>query len=163
MRLNFANGSPGPYQESNNKSFQKNPEFGLKEIQKLIDSKDVVEVCREEVMCVNPLSVASNKEGKLQLCIDLSRCVNNHCQAKKFRIESVPDLMKTVNKGDWLYSFDLKSAFHHVNIHESHQKYLGFEAVLGGRKRWFKFKAMPFGYCDASRVITKVLRVPVHH
>ena len=23
--------------------------------------------------------------------------------------------------------------------------------------------AMPFGYCDASRVITKVLHVPVHH
>jgi hypothetical protein len=71
--------------------------------------------------------------------------------------------MKTVNRGDWLYSFDLKSAFHHVNIHESHQKYLGFEAVLGDSKRWFKFKAMPFGYLDTSHVITNVLRVPVHH
>ena len=106
--------------------------------------------------------MASNKEGKLRLCIDLSRWINDHCQTKKFRIESVEDSMKTVKKVSWLYSFDLKSAFHHVNISEAHQKYLGFQAVIERKKRLFKFRAMPFGYLDASRVITKVLRVPMH-
>ena len=52
---------------------------------------------------------------------------------------------------------------YHVNIHESHQKYLGFSTVVDGRRKWFKFVAMRFWYRDASRVITKVLRVPVHH
>ena len=84
LRLNFARGCPDPYQEPNNKSFQKNLEFGTKEIMKLVESKAVVEVDREGIICVNPLSVASNQEGKLRLCIDLSRCVNNHCQTKKF-------------------------------------------------------------------------------
>ena len=43
--------------------------------------------------------------------------------------------MKTVNKGEWLYSFDLKSAFHHVNIHQSHQKFLGFSVVIDGNEK----------------------------
>ena len=30
-------------------------------------------------------------------------------------------------RGDFMFSFDLKSGYHHVDIAELHQKYLGFE------------------------------------
>ena len=96
------------------------------------------------------------------LCIDLSRHVNDYCKAKKFRIESVLEFSKAVKKGSWLFSFDLKSAYHHVVIHKNHRKFLGFSIEFHGKVRTFQFVGMPFGYKDASRILTKMLRVPLH-
>ena len=90
------------------------------EVEKLLKRRVIEEVNREEVACINPMSVASNREGKKRLCIDLSRHVNDYCKAKKFRIESVLEFSKAVKKGSWLFSFDLKSAYHHVVIHKNH-------------------------------------------
>ena len=35
--------------------------------------------------------------------------------------------MMLFEQGDYLFSFDLKSGYHHVDIAEIHQKYLGFK------------------------------------
>jgi len=107
-------------------------------------------------VCINPMTIASNKTGKKRLCIDLSRHENIACDAKKFTIESVREFTKTVNKGSWCWYYDLKSAFHHIRVIKKHRKFLGFKATVDGTERVFIFKAMPFGYRDASRVLTKV-------
>ena len=163
LKLNFTlKGLPGKYQEKNNKSFINNKIFATEEVEKLLKRKVIEEVKREEVACINPMSVASNREGKKRLCIDLSRHVNDYCKAKKFRIESVLEFSKAVKKGSWLFSFDLKSAYHHVVIHKNHRKFLGFSTEFQGKVRTFQFVGMPFGYKDASRILTKMLRVPLH-
>ena len=161
LRLNFTGSIPGKYEEPNNKSFQSEEEFGISEIRKLLVNKVIEEVDRSKVICVNPLSVASNAKGKKRLCLDLSRHVNEHVQANKFRIESVMEFQKSVKEGSWCYYFDLKSAFHHVNIIDKHRKYLGLKVFLDGKERVFQFRAMPFGYRDASRILTKLLRTPL--
>ena len=163
LKLNFTvKGLPGKYQEKNNKSFFNNKNFATEEIEKLLMRRVIEEVNHEEVACINPMSVASNREGKKRLCIDLSRHVNDYCKAKKFRIESVSEFCKAVKKGSWLFSFDLKSAYHHVVIHKNHRKFLGFSLEFHGKVRTFQFVGMPFGYKDASRILTKMLRVPLH-
>ena len=163
LKLNFTvKGLPGKYQEKNNKSFFNNKNFATEEIEKLLRRRVIEEVNHEEVACINPMSVASNREGKKRLCIDLSRHVNDYCKAKKFRIESVSEFCKAVKKGSWLFSFDLKSAYHHVVIHKNHRKFLGFSLEFHGKVRTFQFVGMPFGYKDASRILTKMLRVPLH-
>ena len=53
--MNFTKGSPGPYARQNNKSFQNNEEFGISEIRKLVENKAVVEVDKQEVICINRL------------------------------------------------------------------------------------------------------------
>ena len=121
----------------------------------------IEEVEEEDVEGVNPLFVASNKKGKKRLCLDLSRHVNESCQAKKFRIESIQDFIKTVKQGSWCWYYDLKSAFHHISIIQKHRKFLGFRVVIDGKARVFRFVAMPFGYKDASRILTKVMRTPI--
>ena len=161
LTLNFTKGQPGKYQEPNNKSCLTEAEFAEEEVIKLINKKVVREVSKDEVLCINPLSVASNRQGKKRLCIDLSRHVNQFCSAKKFRIESVTDFQKSVKKGSWMFSFDLKSAFHHLLMNKAHRKFLGFQIRIKGVERVFCFEAMPFGYNDASRILTKVLRTPV--
>ena len=71
----------------------------------------IEEVEEEDVEDVNPLVVASNKKGKKRLCLDLSRHVNESCQAKKFRIESIQDFIKTVKQGFWCWYYDLNQHF----------------------------------------------------
>ena len=116
---------------------------------------------RGEVVCINPMSIASNKKGKKRLCIDLSRYVNIACKAKKFTTESVNEFTKTIKQGSWCWYYDLKSEFNRIRVIKKHRKCLGFKATVDGTVRVFIFKAMPFGYRDASRVLTKVMRTAI--
>ena len=161
LRLNFNKKLPTFYRESNNKSYKNNEEFGIEEIRKFLLNEVIEEVEAKEVLCINPLTVASNKKGKKRLCIDLSRHVNLSCVAKKFKVESVEEFIRTVKQGSWCWYYDLKSAFHHISIIEKHRKYLGFEVTIDGQSKVFRFKAMPFGYKDASRILTKLMRTPI--
>ena len=46
---------------------------------KLVKKKVIEEVQEGDVLCVNPMSVASNKEGKRRLVIDISKHINPRC------------------------------------------------------------------------------------
>ena len=162
LRLNFTKKMPGQYMEPNNKSFKHNLEFGHKEVFKFLDNGVIEEVGKKDITCVNPLSVAANKKGKKRLCLDLSRHVNLACEAKRFRIESITEFAKVVKKGAWVVYYDLKSAFHHVEIIVKHRRFLGFSVTVDGEVKYFQFKQMPFGYKDASRILTKMMRTPIN-
>ena len=100
---------PGSYEEKNNKSFVKEEDFGKDAIMKLVEMKVLKEVAKEEVSCVNPLTVAINDRGKKRLCIDLSRYVNEFTETKKFKIESTLQFLQVVQPGDYMWAFDLKA------------------------------------------------------
>ena len=153
--------TPERYFEKNNKSFLKEEQFAIEAVLKMKQIRVLKEVSSSDVMCINPLSVATNSKGKRRLCIDLSRHVNEKSLARKFRIESTKAFLEVVNKGDYMYSYDLKSAFHQIPIFEQHQKYLGLCVKIDGRKRYFVFNNLPFGYNDAVRALTKLLRFPL--
>ena len=56
--------APGAYEEGNNKSFEKDREFAIDAVQKLVKLEILKEVERSEVTCVNPLMVAINGVGR---------------------------------------------------------------------------------------------------
>ena len=57
------------------------------------------------------------------------------------------------------FSFDLKSAYHHIDICEEHRKFLSFKWTSSdGVTKFYEFKVLPFGLCSAPYVFTKVLR-----
>jgi hypothetical protein len=91
---------PGAYEEGNNKSFEKDQEFAIEAVQKLVKLEILKEVGRSEVTCVYPLTVAINGVGKKRLCIDLSRCVNEVNASYKFKIESTLQFLQVVKRGD---------------------------------------------------------------
>ena len=70
--------------------------------------------------------MAKNARGKRRLCIDLSRCVNKVIKMPKFKIQSMMADLQIVEKDDWLFSFDLKSAYLQVPINENFTKFFGF-------------------------------------
>ena len=61
-------------------------------------------------------------------------------------------------KGEYFFTFDLKSGYHHVDIHGDCWKYLGFSWGIGSDRKFFVFKVLPFGLASACYVFTKLLR-----
>ena len=109
--------------------------------------------------CVNPLTVAIGK--KLRLVIDL-RHVNACLVKPKFRYEDLRSLSKVFQRGFWFVTWDLKSGYHHVDIYEPHQTYLGFAWPYLGTQRYFAFTVLPFGLSTTCNCFIKLLRPLLH-
>jgi hypothetical protein len=59
--------------------------------------------------------------------LDLIRLVNPFVFVNKTKYEDIKTVLKYVKKGGWAYyTFDLSSGYHHINIFEPHQTFLGF-------------------------------------
>ena len=56
-------------------------------------------------------------------------------------------------KEDFLFKFDLKTGYHHLDIFELHQKYLGFAWREGEVLSYFVFTVLPFGLPTACYAI----------
>ena len=105
--------------------------------------------------CVNPLSVAEGK--RLRLVIDL-RHVNSFLVRFKFKYEDLRSLSQVLEEGQWFFTWDLKSGYHHVDICLEHQMYLSFSWPFSGMLRYFTFTVLPFGLSSACFCFTKLLR-----
>ena len=58
-----------------------------------------------------------------------------------------------------MITFDLKSGYHHVDIHQDNWPYLGFSwNNASGHRKFFMFRVLPFGLSTACYVFTKLLR-----
>jgi len=152
---------PSGVEITNNKSARSNPDIVSEEIQKLLDKRCVSEV-EHAPHVVNPLTVAFNRNGKARLVLDC-RHINPHLFKFKCTFEDQSVARKMFTKGDFLFTFDLKSAYHHIEIFEDHRTYLGFSWFLNGKKRYFIFNVLPFGISVAGFIFTKTLRVVVKH
>jgi hypothetical protein len=115
---------------------------------------------------VSPLSVVENR-GKKRLILDL-RYVNRAIHDKsdedavspyKFKYESLHDLPTVAREQDLMFSIDLESAYHHVDIHRDSWTYLGFQ----WEGRYYEFCVLPFGLNVACWVFTKITRVLAGH
>jgi hypothetical protein len=90
-------------------------------------------------------------ENKWRPIIDLS-ALNSHIPCPTFKMETPGSILRSVQKGQWLTSLDLKDAYFHIPIHPESRRYLRFlhQGVV------WQFKALPFGLNTAPRVFTKV-------
>ena len=137
----------------NNKSSCDNEIFVDNEIEKLL-RKNCISELKSKPRVVNPLTVAVGKVGKLRLVLDCRHI--NDCIAKyQFRYEDYRVVEKLVHEYDFMITFDIKSAYHHIEIAEVHRPYLGFS----WKSRYYHFNVLPFGIASASYIFTKVCRV----
>ena len=148
---------PEPAVFGNNQSAKNHPDFVTSEIFRLLDQGCVKEVTRGEVHTINPLSVADNGK-KLRLILDL-RYINKHLRVQKFKYEDLRTFQNLFSKGDFFFKTDLKSGYHHLDILEGHQKYLGFSWCINGMQRYFVFTVLVFGLATAPFIFTKVVKV----
>ena len=56
------------------------------------------------------------------------------------------EALQIFSKGFYLFKFDLKSGYHHVESFPEHRKYLAFTWDFGdGVVKYFEFTVLPFG------------------
>lgn len=70
--------------------------------------------------------MAGNKASKLRLVLN-ARHVNPHLFKYKHQYEDAKVAKCMFTAEDYIFSFDLKSAYHHIEIHELSREYLGFK------------------------------------
>ena len=131
---------PTPYSQGNHRSALQHAEFVSEE---LTANRCVIQVSAKPFIC-SPLSVVVNSEGKSRLVLNLKH-LNQFLRKDKFKYEDLRVALLMFQKDDFLFKFDLKSGYHHVDIYEPHQKYLGFAWETDGKVSYFVFAVMPFG------------------
>ena len=148
---------PTPFYRRNQASAFKNFKFVQQSIEELLASGCVMEVPDAPHIC-SPMSVVENSVGKKRLVINL-RHLNRFLWKQKFKYEDLRVAMLLFEKGDFLFSFDLKSGYHHIDIAEAHFKYLG----VSWEGKFYVFTVLPFGLCTACYIFTKVVRPLVRY
>jgi hypothetical protein len=96
--------------------------------------------------------VVTNQSGKKRLVVNL-RHVNKFLWKQKFKHEDLRVAMALFEHGEWMFSFDLKSGYHHIDVAPHHRKYLGF----AWEGKFFTFVVLPFGLSSAPYVFTKMM------
>ena len=60
-----------------------------------------------------------------------------------------------------MIAFDLRSAYHQIEMFKENWRFLGLALEIGGVKKFLVFTCLPFGLNDAARALTKLLRFPL--
>ena len=148
---------PTPFFKPNNASARSNSHFVSQAINDLLDS-NLIEEFFSMPNIVNPLSVSTRSSGKQRLILDL-RHVNAFVYKQKFTCENLFVATQTYDKGFYLFKFDLKSGYHHIEIFPEHRKFHTFFWDFGtGIFRYFQFCILPFGLSSAPFIFTKMLK-----
>ena len=62
-----------------------------------------------------------------------------------------------------MFSFDLKSGYHHIDIFGPYRQFLGFCWEKQGSKQFYMFIVLPLGLATACYAFTKLLRALVKY
>ena len=115
---------PPSHKQQNNNSTVIHKEFVDDAVQSLLTNRCIRKVGAEPWVC-SPLLVVSNSKGKLHLVLNL-RYVNQFFHVTKFTYEDLRVAVLMFEGDEYMFKFDLKSGYHHVDIYPEHQRYLGF-------------------------------------
>ncbi len=152
---------PPPMFSTNNRSAILENAFVVESILDLLNSGRIVEK-NEPSFVVNPLSVAYQASHKRRLILDLSR-INKFLPKVHFKLDDWKIGIQFLSKNAHMFSFDLKSGYHHINICSEFQQYLGFSWIIDNVQRYFEFTVLPFGLSSAPLLFTKILKPLVTH
>ncbi|GLC53133.1 hypothetical protein PLESTB_000711700 [Pleodorina starrii] len=137
----------------NHSSANQHHAFVTNAVAELVATGTVMPVS-EKPHCVLPLGVVPKPgSDKLRLILD-ARYVNEHVVTPGFKYETVGKLSSVLHPNDYLFTVDLKSGYHHVDIDSNYWTYLGFQ----WGNQFYVFTELPFGLAPACWVFTKVTR-----
>jgi len=145
----------------NNRSTRDNPDFVGSEILSLLE-KGVIKEVSDIPKVVNPLTVAYGRSGKARLVLDC-RHINPCLHLFKIKFEDMKVAEVLFDKNSFEFTFDLRSAYHHVDICESHTTYLGFSWQHCGGNIKYVYRSLPFGASVGGHLFSKTVRVLIKY
>ena len=134
---------PTPFIGKNQASVFDNEEFESDSLEELLVAGCIQQVAFVPYAC-SPLSVVKCKFEEKRLVLNL-RDLNKFLWKQKFKYEDLRTAMLLLEKGDYMFAFDLKSGYHHVDIADVHHKYLGF----AWKEKFYVFTVLSFGLASA--------------
>ena len=152
---------PPVFYQANHKSAIDNHEYVSEAIQALLKYRCIQMVAIRPHIC-SPLSVVINDVGKKRLVVNL-RYLNQYLWKDHFKYEDLRTLMQMFSCKDYMFTFDLKSGYHHLDVFQEHWQYLGFAWGVGTEMRYYTFTVLPFGLATACYVFTKLMRPLIRH
>ena len=147
---------PPPHCQSNHKSTVVHHSFVADAVENLVKNRCALRVSGRPHVC-SPLSVVSNSAGKLSLVLNL-RYLNQYLHVLTFKYEDLRVAALLFDVDEYLFKFDLKSGYHHVDIHPDYHTYLGFQWETKGVTGFYVFIVLPFGLATACYLFTKIMR-----
>ena len=147
---------PPPYVHQNHCSTRTHRDFVEGAVRDLLANCCILKVEKQPVVC-SPLSVVSSSTGKQRLVLNL-RYLNQYMHVVKFKYEDLRTAALMFEIHEYLFKFDLKSGYHHVDIHPDHYQFLGFQWENKGEPCYYVFSVLPFGLCTAPYLFTKLMR-----
>ena len=109
----------------------------------------------------NPPQVVSGitiEPEKPRMCVNL-RYLNCWMKDTPFKLDTLVDLPKVLDKGAYLTSLDDKSSYDHVKVTEDSRQLLG----LAFQGWYFVYTTIPFGWKNAAFVYQTVNRQPISY
>ena len=121
-------------------------------MEELLGAGAVRQVHQRPTVC-SPLDVVPKDINmtKFRLILDL-RYVNKFCTKFKFSMETLARRRSMITPGCFMFSVDLTSAYHHVEIREEDQQYMGF----CWRGKYYVFCCLPFGGSYSPSAFTQL-------
>ena len=83
-----------------------------------------------------------------------ARHINPHLCKFKQKYEDATTARQVFNRGDFIFSYDLKSAYNHLKIVHADRTYLGFQ----WENQYYVYNVLPFGLATIGYVFSKVMR-----
>ena len=154
---------PSSFYFQNNKSALRDSKFVETTLLELLKKEHIYEV--KQPFTVSPLSVSQDPSGKKRLILDLS-FVNKFVWQEKIKFDDLKSFENYIegDKEGFLFKFDLKSGYHHVDIHKDSQKYLGFAwRFSDGTTKYLQYAVLPFGLTSGPFIFTKIVRVLIKY
>jgi hypothetical protein len=144
---------PHQVEFANRISVEHHQEFVREEIQALV-ATGAVQAWKgpEPIRVINGLGVVVNRKGKKRLILD-ARYINLFDQYEKFKYERLSDVPTYLQQTDVIALSDFKSGYHHLKMHPSAFKFLGFQFD----NQVYYFSHLPFGLSCACRVYTIIM------
>lgn len=129
-------------------------------IEKAVDDKveelienDVVEKVNKPSKWVSPIVAVPKDDGKeVRICLDMRRA-NEAVQRENYPLPTMDSFLPYINHSKWFAKYDIKQAFHQIEISEKSREITTFIT----RKGMFRYKRLMFGIACAPEIFQKVM------
>lgn len=159
LDLRWLNGdAPLPRLMPNHLSAFHHGDFVLQAISDLVVTQAAMRLHRRPLV-VCPLGVVPKKGTQKYRLIWDGRYVNSHLQIPTFAYETLGHLPDWAQPGDYAFTIDLTSGFHHLEMHSDFWQYLGFEWA----GEYYCFTSAPFGLAIVPWAFTLLTRSVMAH